>query len=324
MLFSFVIPIYNAEQTLERCLSSVFAQTYCKFEVIAIDDGSSDMSYKILQKYANQDARYKIYTQSNMGPGPTRNRGLNIAKGDYVAFLDSDDYIENDYLDKVLKIISKDSPDVIMLDLVLESPNGKIIRYERASIYSDLSKKELIAMQMTGKLPWGGCRKVVSLDLIRKNSLKYSVDAVGEEAIFSFDVLRLSSKIEFLNSIVYHYIDHPTSQSKKGMDNPWGQIVKNLEGHLKKNGLYEEYGAEHNSFKITSLCVSLYRVSINYPFKMARKRIQNSLNNSSDFDIPYYEKSLDFKTKIILLLAKCNFVSIIIILSKIKFKLSKR
>lgn len=320
MLFSFIVPVYNAHHTLDRCLTSISLQTYHDFEVVAIDDGSTDTSYLLLQQYAKKDKRFKVFTQTNSGPGLTRNKAIDIAQGQYVIFLDSDDYVELDFLERLYDLISIKHPDVIMLDLVFETPEGDIIREERSSIFSKLSRRDLIASQMTGKLPWGGCRKVVLLDIIKNNALRYSIDTVGEEAIFSFDVLRFASKISFLNHIVYHYVNYPLSQSKKGNDDPWGPIVEKMKVHLEERGIYDDYYLEHNSFKISAFCVSLYRTSINHKFNDAKKFVKSLICNYDVFDIPYVKNSIDSKTKIIYLLAKYRLTNTILLLSTIKYK----
>lgn len=99
-MFSIIIPVYNVEQYLDKCLKSISKQTFLDFECIIVDDGSPDNSNAIIDKYVNKDQRFKVIHQKNMGLSAARNTGLDAAKGDYIAFVDSDDYIANDYLEK--------------------------------------------------------------------------------------------------------------------------------------------------------------------------------------------------------------------------------
>ena len=94
---SVIIPVYNAEKYVSRCIASVQAQTYSHWQMILVDDGSKDKSLEICQKYAGADNRIHVIHQENAGPGIARNVGLEYAKGKYVVFIDSDDYIEKDY-----------------------------------------------------------------------------------------------------------------------------------------------------------------------------------------------------------------------------------
>lgn len=96
--FSIIVPVYNAESTLQRCVDSILAQTFEDFELILINDGSKDQSGDICDEYAAKDSRVKTVHKTNGGVSSARNAGLRIAQGEYIAFIDSDDYIDNDYL----------------------------------------------------------------------------------------------------------------------------------------------------------------------------------------------------------------------------------
>lgn len=269
MKLSFVIPAYNAAKTVCRCLDSVIAQSDSEWEVVIVDDGSKDNTYEFIQEYAERDSRIIALTQENQGPGITRNNAIKHTTGDYIAFLDSDDYIEPEYVALVKEKLKKDKLDVVVLDNYYEKPNGNHIRVENLSRFAGLDRDALIAVQMTGKMPWGGWRKVIRADIIKNNGIEYSRDAVGEEAIFSFQVFYHASKIGFLGIPVLHYVDYPASQSKKGNDDPWGCVVDRLQKHLLDNGLLEHYRRQVNSFAYTALTVSVYRISNNHSFRKA-------------------------------------------------------
>lgn len=265
MKISFVTPAYNAASTIGRCLESVIAQTDGDWEAIVVDDGSSDNTYEIICAYAEKDPRITALTQENQGPGMARNNAMRHVSGDYIAFLDSDDYIEPDYVALVKEKIIGGNLDVVILDNYYEDPNGKLISMETLSQYAGLDKDGLIAVQMTGKMPWGGWRKVIKAEIIKENKLEYSRDAVGEEALFSFRAFYCAERIGFLGKPVLHYVDYPASQSKKGNDDPWGGVVARLRKYLSDNGLLEQYSRQVNSFAYTALAVSVYRIANNYP-----------------------------------------------------------
>ena len=154
-LVSIIMPVYNAESTLNRAIESVLNQTNGDWELICVDDGSEDNSYKILETYSQNDRRIKSYHKNNSGPGLTRNFAFLKATGEYFAFLDSDDWYENDFVELVNEKVKSDNPDLIFYDLVCEKTNGEKIRSVQISKSKNISKKDLLKFQMTGKIEWG-------------------------------------------------------------------------------------------------------------------------------------------------------------------------
>ena len=108
-LITIIIPIYNREQTLERCLCSVLRQTYSHLEIIAVDDGSTDHSRVILDKYQKKDSRLRVVRKENSGVSESRNLGLQLARGEYIQFVDADDWITRDATEILLKAMQTGS-----------------------------------------------------------------------------------------------------------------------------------------------------------------------------------------------------------------------
>lgn len=126
MTFSFIVPIYNAQETLSRCLDSILNQTYPSYEVWMIDDGSVDNSAAIAATYVEKDPRFMLIRQPNSGPSRARNRGLESAKGDVVAFVDSDDFIEPDYLQQIVQAFRRNNAQIVFfgsMQITLGSEN---------------------------------------------------------------------------------------------------------------------------------------------------------------------------------------------------------
>ena len=127
---SVVIPVYNVENFLRACLNSVRNQTLKDFEVICIDDGSPDKSGEILEEYAKRDTRFRIYHQENSGVSATRNRGVELAKGEYIKFVDSDDTIAPTTLEKCYKLAKDEDADIVRhnsIDKVCNGPQFELI-----------------------------------------------------------------------------------------------------------------------------------------------------------------------------------------------------
>ena len=258
MKISVIIPVYNSEKYLVKCLDSVLAQTYDNWEVIALDDGSKDNSFSILEKYAQEDSRFYVETKENEGPGLTRNRALDKATGDFIVFIDSDDYIENNYFELLVKKHKETGAEVIFIDVLQENINGKILRHEKMSKFKKLSREDMIGCQMTGYMPWGGVRKAVSRALIKKNTIRYSDDAVGEEAIYSFDLLRNAEKICFIEEYLYHYVNHEGSQSKN-TNYSWDIVISKMEKHLKEKRVSKKYEIHISSLAYIVMLILLIR-----------------------------------------------------------------
>lgn len=126
---SVIIPIYNGEKYLEQCLESILDQTLKEFEVICVDDGSTDGTTRILDKYIMMDQRIQVYHQSNQYAGVARNTGMKYAKGKYILFLDGDDFFENKMLEKMYAQIERDNADICVCDgYKYDDQNGTFVK----------------------------------------------------------------------------------------------------------------------------------------------------------------------------------------------------
>lgn len=152
MQISVIIPVYNAAPYLVRSVNSVINQTFPNWELILVDDGSKDSSGQICDEFAQRDSRVRVIHQHNAGAGAARNKGMSIAQGEYVLFVDSDDFIEKDYFEK----LSAHTEDLVFIDVDRVSLEGKVVGTEYLSKYSGLNKDEIVRRQMTGRMPWGG------------------------------------------------------------------------------------------------------------------------------------------------------------------------
>ena len=152
MKISVIVPVYNAEKYLEKCIESVLAQTYPNWELILVDDGSKDGSADIVDGYAARDTRIMAIHQENAGPGMARNKGIRVAHGEYIVFLDSDDVIKPDYFEK----LSHETADVVFIDINRVDENFHVLCEEHMSKFKKMKKDDFLREQITGKIPWGG------------------------------------------------------------------------------------------------------------------------------------------------------------------------
>ena len=317
MKYSIIMPVYNSCKIIEKSLTSVINQTYIDWELIIIDDGSTDNTVEIIKKIIKDDKRVNVYHQKNMGPGMARNSGISKAKGEYIVFIDSDDYIPQNFLEGIsLNLIN--NPDVIFLSIIREDENGNIKKKINVKNFSKYDKDDFLNFIITGKMPWGANSKVVKRDVI-KNNVFLDLD-VGEELIYSYNLIKNSNKIIFLDDVFYHYIDNKNGQHKKGGCDPWYDILVFTQNYMKNLGVDKKHSKAINCLAVKSLIISMYRYSCNYNFFCAKKKMKNNIKKyKEEFNLNEIEFSyLDKNSRIIYILIKLNLYFVIFLLSKFK------
>ena len=306
-MISIIVPVFNSEKYLDRCVQSVFDQEYQDWELILVDDGSTDGSLSMSMGYAAADKRVKVLHQENKGPGAARNLGIIRANGMYTVFLDSDDYIKPDYLRR----LSKEIADVVFIDVDFVDKNRHILRKEYMSEYYKKDINSLTRSQMTGKIPWGGCRKAVKTELLRKNNLRFSEHSIGEEAVYSFLLMHYGKTFSFINAPVYEYINRFESQSNTINEDPWGAVAIDLKNRVTMMGLYEKYADTINAFIATAAIVSLNRIARYYSGNTFRRKAKERIRryrDEIDERYPVDKKNMPFKAQLLYPFLKVGLV----------------
>lgn len=212
MKISIIIPVYNAEHFLERCLDSVLLQTLTDIEVICIDDCSQDNSFNILQQYAQKDNRLKCFcNEINIGQGLTRNKGLDIASGEYIAFVDSDDWIEPDMYEVLYSKSEIQKFDLICCNLIYDFPDGTSEYPKMPSIEfisRDFLIEESIAPTIKYFSPNSPCDKIYKREYIEKLDLRFQSERVFmyEDKFFNLEILVSNPSFCFVPKVFYHYV----------------------------------------------------------------------------------------------------------------------
>lgn len=204
-LISVIVPVLDREQTIGRCIEFVLKQSYHNFELIIIDDGSVDKTLSVCEKYRAEDDRIRIYPSTKLGVAYSRNDGLDVAKGKYIAFLDSDDYVEPDYLEKLYKAITRDDSEVAMC-LFTEVFSDKHIVNDYFNCYNDdASQYRLLRDTLYGKAKgaysWG---KLWLRDFITRRFRGFSY---CEDTVFLFENLVYEEGICVIVKEVLCYYD---------------------------------------------------------------------------------------------------------------------
>ena len=267
MKISVVVPMYNAERYIQRCIRSVQNQTYGNWELIIVDDGSVDSSSLVVGSMAESDGRIRVLHQENAGPGQARNYGIKEATGDYIVFIDSDDFVDSDYF----ALLTQRDEDVVFIDVKQVTNDGRVIKNEKMSCYREWSLDRLIRSQMTGKIPWGGCRKAVRSEILKQHQIEFTYHCIGEEALYSFKILNAARTVGFIDTKnLYYYVNHQNSQSKLITSDPWGDIVVCLKHYFTQHDLYDQYADSLNALNVTATVVSLDRINCMYHDKQIR------------------------------------------------------
>lgn len=170
-MFSVIVPVYNVEKYLDKCLASILGQTFKDYECIIVDDGSPDNSNTIIDNYVKKDQRFKVIHQKNMGLSAARNVGLDIAKGDYITFIDSDDYIANDYLEKFASKITSTDADIVICGFI-EVYAEYIKEVSSKSENTDEIKKNILA-DVLHAYPWNKCYKKIYSRILDFQLIKF-------------------------------------------------------------------------------------------------------------------------------------------------------
>lgn len=204
-LFSVIVPVYNAEKTLTRCLDSLKCQGEDSFEVLMVENGSTDASAAICQKYVREDKRFQLITmEANCGPSRARNAGLDVACGEYLAFVDSDDYVTEDYLSSLRAAFEADSPDVVFFGfqrVTIEGQNKgtNIPKIEPTAGYLDL----LISLTKQDVFGYTWV-KVFRRDVLE--GVRFPADLnLYEDEVFTCQVIACDRKVSIIPRALYYY-----------------------------------------------------------------------------------------------------------------------
>lgn len=278
-LFSIIIPVYNCESFLKKCLDSILSQTFLDWEAILIDDGSPDNSGKICDHYVEKDNRIKCIHKQNGGVSSARNLGLDKATGDYITFIDADDYVLPSYLER---LASKPKYDIVFSGLQrFGAENIKMFGFEEKeyATIADLLEDYLKTLEETG-LTLGGlnfiCSKALRRSIIAEHKLRFNENMIyGEDTCFIFDFLKYSRNAAQVKGNDYFYYTPATSHSYRF-------TIDGLQNHcVWYSKALKELGEKHHVLEVTrsdGYCVSVFVRYIkglrSYSYRDLRKELK--------------------------------------------------
>ncbi|NDW19004.1 glycosyltransferase [Dysgonomonas sp. 216] len=297
LLISVIIPVYNTEKYLSRCLDSVIKQTYTKLEIILINDGSTDSSGDICDNYAQQDSRIKVVHKKNAGVSAARNSGLMYANGDYISFIDSDDRIEHNMYEILTSHLKDCQADIVRFNAY----RGKHImnRIPFDGLYENQKLKTEILHTMIGADKFGGTfiQGVLWMHLFKRvviedNNIRFSPDLrQNEDRLFTITTISHSKSVLFVNDVLYHYELNGDSLTQSYKEGRWEQELIYLD--MLKQNVIEPLSRADNKMDLTPRLQNDYLlraiVSIHYefftghsnPFNFKKKRIAHIIKDKN-------------------------------------------
>jgi glycosyltransferase involved in cell wall biosynthesis len=216
-ILSVIVPVYNTEKYIQKCLESIFLNLNTDIEVIIVDDGSTDGSLDLIKKLIEKSSievgdNIKLLTQVNQGQSVARNNALAISKGEYIAFIDADDYISSTYFEKILPILKDENPDLIKIGakkfLIDKNHNFQELNFESFSENGLKSINSELLKHLFNDNYWYACLTISKKKLIGK---QFPVGIYFEDAVFMSDIYQRATNIFFLPAKIYYYRYHNKS-----------------------------------------------------------------------------------------------------------------
>jgi len=201
---SVIVPVYNVEQYLERCAESIINQTYKNVEIILVDDGSTDNSGKLCDELAKKDERIKVIHKENGGVSEARNIGIDSATGEYVIFIDSDDYINEEMLSELYSQIKKENADVSVCGVMNVYENNHTPQARNINEYLILNNEEFLREYLKGeRVPGGIWNKLIKASIAK--TIKFPVGRIYEDAYYHYELIKLAKRYVVTTKPLYNY-----------------------------------------------------------------------------------------------------------------------
>lgn len=278
-LVNVVVPVYNTEEYLDRCLSSLVNQTYRNLEILLIDDGSKDNSGTICDQYRKMDNRIHVFHTSNLGVAHARNVGIEKAKGTFITFVDSDDYVDKTMIETLMNDIATNNSDLSISSLL----NGDNSQNFCACLCPENEDEILFLSQKY--LIFGPTQKIYKTEIVKQIRFPNNVE-YGEDLLFNLEYLKRIKYVSYINQQFYHYCRTDNGLSSKIR---WDMFENDIVLHQALLEWYESIGIFHEKARaflygrvfdtaINSICLT-FRKDCPFGFSKTKKLIESIVNN---------------------------------------------
>ena len=269
---SVIVPVYNTEKFLGQCLGSITNQTYKNLEILIIDDGSPDKSSTVYEQYAAQDNRIKIIKKKNAGISAARNTGIQFATGDWVHFIDSDDYLDLDYYEKMIAATNDINPDIIAGGVISQNSNLYNIQYKTRCMLFSTTEKFLQTNALKNCTVW---RYIFKRDFLIQNNLTFTVGKIFEDMLFIPNAIMRASSIVTVPGTNYHYVYNQGSLLNKQQSKNHQIQYKQAEEYV--NNFIHEHNLEYVLSKSQNTETTIYKFIAFKFFKKVFLRDNNEI-----------------------------------------------
>lgn len=270
---SVIVPVYNVEQYLERCVESIINQTYKNLEIILVDDGSTDSSGKLCDELAKKDDRIKVIHKENGGLSDARNRGEEISTGDYVIFIDSDDYIHLEMISSLYTQIRLGDADVSICGVMNVYSNSETPQCQNTKLFFTFNREGFLREYLIGeRIPGGIWNKLIKKSITKK--IKFPFGLIYEDAYYQYELLKHCEKYA-VNTQPYYYYFHRgnsiTTRPYSRRDLVYVEIYRRYYGLVK-----EQYPALKEE--------GFFRLAYAYFFILDKMLLQDDYKKIEDYD----------------------------------------
>lgn len=207
ILFSVIVPVYNVEKYLQACLDSILKQSYSDYEIILVEDGSTDRSRLICQQYADKYSQIRLYTKENSGLSDSRNVGIQMAMGNYLLFVDSDDFIGRDTMQMLAEACEKwHMPDVVLSEGMYEVLNSKIapLFLWKKENFQGIGGRDALLSTMRVAANWSPCGKAYRVDYWKRNNFTFQIGRLAEDMALIDRIVLEAEKVCMVSGFYYY------------------------------------------------------------------------------------------------------------------------
>ena len=271
---SIIVPVYNVKKYLRKCLDSLINQTLKDIEIICINDGSTDKSLEILEEYKNRDSRIILLNQENSGQSVARNRGIEIAKGEYLGFVDPDDWIDLDYYEKLYNAASTNNTDIAVGGIIRVTgiKKKKFLNFEKETITDNTNLKFELCDVPEKSYVWN---KIYKTEKLKEIGLEFEKGIFYEDCIFTPQALFFLEKMVTVPNIYYYYLRRGNSTVKQRSEKA---NADNVYAHKKANDFIKEHNIDISSHEPKTYRFKIFGVTI-FKIRQIGKRKQYALFN---------------------------------------------
>lgn len=248
-LVSIIVPVYNTEKYLEQCIESLLNQTLTNIELIIVDDDSKDRSREVICSFLSDKRIKTIFKNKNEGVSAARNDGLKLAQGDYVGFVDSDDFVSLNMYETMYSAFQNHECDIVTCGFIKYGVDGTTTDHKSTlspkMLIDNIEMLELLKQSHKKRFLWYACRNLYKRELIIENKIYFDNKVkLGEDSLFNLQAYFYANKVAVLEDCLYYYRSNPESAtSKQGKDYLEESLV---ELHNKKLSFYESYGLKES------------------------------------------------------------------------------